>query len=212
MQDKTNDPSSRTNDSLEPDSAQNDPGERRDASRLVSQVAGNIRFLRSQAGMSLGELAQAAEVSKSTLSTLEAGRGNPSIETLWAIATALGVSFGRLVERPAPSVKVVRAGAGATVASGQGALVARLIDSSDRRSTTELYVIEADRATTHHANPHVRGAVEGFFLLSGRMRVGPVGAAVKLEAGDYVSFHADVDHRYEVIRGPARALMVVRYE
>ena len=43
---------------------------------------------RERAGMSLAELARAG-LAKSTLSQLESGTGNPSLETLWALAMAL---------------------------------------------------------------------------------------------------------------------------
>ncbi|MGI8781120.1 MAG: helix-turn-helix domain-containing protein, partial [Solirubrobacteraceae bacterium] len=61
-------------------------------------VAANIRELRRQAGLTLAELAAAAALGKSTLAQLESGRGNPSVETLWAIAAALEVPFARIVE------------------------------------------------------------------------------------------------------------------
>jgi transcriptional regulator with XRE-family HTH domain len=54
-----------------------------------------------EAGLSLTELARRAGIAKSTLSQLESGAGNPSVETLWALAVALGVPFSRLVDLPA---------------------------------------------------------------------------------------------------------------
>ena len=59
-------------------------GSPKDAAALVSVVAQNIRSRRTARGLSLGELAALAGVGKSTLSMLEAGKGNPSIETLLA--------------------------------------------------------------------------------------------------------------------------------
>ena len=48
---------------------------------------------------------------QSTLSQLEAGTGNPSVETVWALGVALDVPFSRLVEAH-PAVRVIRAGNG----------------------------------------------------------------------------------------------------
>src|SRR5918997_2985059 len=76
---------------------------------FVRGVAANIRVLRRQAGLTLAELAAAAGVGKSTLAQLESGRGNPSVETLWAIAAALQIPFSRLVEEDRPALRVVRA-------------------------------------------------------------------------------------------------------
>jgi transcriptional regulator with XRE-family HTH domain len=55
-------------------------------------------MLRRDAGLTLAELAAAADLGKSTLAQLESGKGNPSVETLWAIAAALKVPFAQIVE------------------------------------------------------------------------------------------------------------------
>ena len=49
---------------------------------LMPVVAANLRRLRGGQGRSLSELARASGIAKATLSALEAGRGNPTIETL----------------------------------------------------------------------------------------------------------------------------------
>jgi transcriptional regulator with XRE-family HTH domain len=69
----------------------------------------SIRRTRLLSGLSLTALASRAGISKSTLSDLESGAGNPSLETLWAIATALGVPVGRLFDEASPPVRVIRA-------------------------------------------------------------------------------------------------------
>src|ERR1700742_915250 len=63
-------------------------------------IAAAIRRERDRAGISLSELAKRAGLAKSTLSQLESGTGNPSVETLWALGGALGVPFNRLVDPP----------------------------------------------------------------------------------------------------------------
>jgi len=77
-----------------------------DVDFLVRTVAGNIRRLRQEANLTLAELSAAAGLGKSTLAQLESGKGNPSVETLWAIAAALQVPFGRLMEDDRPSMSM----------------------------------------------------------------------------------------------------------
>ena len=48
-------------------------------------IARSIRRERERVGLSLSELAKQAGIAKSTLSQLESGTGNPSVETLWAL-------------------------------------------------------------------------------------------------------------------------------
>ncbi len=186
-------------------------GSPKDAAALVSVVAQNIRSRRTARGLSLGELAALAGVGKSTLSMLEAGKGNPSIETLLAIAAALGVPFGHLVEPPVPRVRVVRAGEGIHVDAEESRMHVELLTSSHRRSSFELYVLHASPGPAHAANPHIDGAVEHLLILEGRLRVGPDGGEVELGPGDLASFAGDAAHRYEALEDGTRAVMLMEY-
>src|SRR3954468_17411658 len=77
---------------------------------LQAQLAANLRRLRIARHLSLSELARATSMSKATLSGIENGRANPTIETLSALAAALRVPLVELLEEPpVPPVRVVRA-------------------------------------------------------------------------------------------------------
>ena len=93
---------------------------------------------RGEQGRSLSELARASGIAKATLSALEAGRGNPTIETLSSLATALGVPFGDLLAGGAPEpVHVVHAAEGTTVPGTANTL--RLIVRLPGNPPIELY-------------------------------------------------------------------------
>ena len=94
---------------------------------FVRTVATNIRRLRRHAGLTLVELAGQAGLGKSTLAQLESGKGNPSVETLWAIAAALRVPFGRIVEEDAPALRIVRASEQPALRSAETSQVGRLL-------------------------------------------------------------------------------------
>ena len=81
------------------------------ASRPQDVLAANLRRLRIARRLSLSELARATGMSKATLSSVESGRSNPTVETLAALAAALRVSLGELLEEPPlGEVRVVRRG------------------------------------------------------------------------------------------------------
>ena len=90
-------------------------------------IAASLRRERRRTGLSLSELARKADLSKSTLSQLEAGIGNPSLETLWALCIALDAPFSRLVDPPAPRPRLIRAGEGPAVSSSQAEYRATLL-------------------------------------------------------------------------------------
>src|SRR5260370_30734493 len=82
-------------------------------------IAAALRRERDREKLSLSEVAKRAGVAKSTLHQLESGTGNPSVETLWALAVALNVPFARLVEPPTTAPRVIRAGEGPAIRSEQ---------------------------------------------------------------------------------------------
>ncbi len=65
-------------------------------------IGHNVRRLRTAAGISLADLAAAGGVSKTTLHGIEQGQGNPTMSTLWALATVLHVPLGELLEAARP--------------------------------------------------------------------------------------------------------------
>jgi transcriptional regulator with XRE-family HTH domain/quercetin dioxygenase-like cupin family protein len=58
----------------------------------VLQIGGRIRAERSKRGISLRSLARSVGLSPSLISQIETGKCQPSVSTLYAITTALGVS------------------------------------------------------------------------------------------------------------------------
>jgi transcriptional regulator with XRE-family HTH domain len=57
--------------------------------------------LRTQRGLSLGDLAAQVGVSAAQLEAIEAGRAEPSIDLTWSLANALGTTFSALVSKRA---------------------------------------------------------------------------------------------------------------
>lgn len=57
-----------------------------------------VAVKRERIGISASELAKRAGIAKSTLSQLESGSGNPSLEMLWAMA--LDVQITQLIAAP----------------------------------------------------------------------------------------------------------------
>lgn len=181
------------------------------AERLAEVVAANVRRHRERRRLSLSELAASAGVGKSTLSQIESGRANPSMETLWAIATALGAPFGDLVAPHSPEVRVVRAGGGVRIDSEGAPFLVRLLASTGRRGASELYAIEASPGQARRAEPHPAGVLEHLLVTAGELEGGPDAAPVVLAVGDLASFPADVPHSYRALVPGTRAVLVMDY-
>ena len=174
-------------------------------------IAAAVRRERERAGLTLTELARRAGLAKSTLSQLEAGTGNPSVETLWALAVALGVPFSQLVAAPPPPVQVIRAGEGPRLRSEQADYVGALLAAGSRHARRDLYIIELGADTVREAVPHIPGSVEHVVVGAGRLRAGPQESRVELAPGDYASFPGDVPHQYEGLAAGTWAVLIMEH-
>jgi transcriptional regulator with XRE-family HTH domain len=163
------------------------------APRPQDVLAANLRRLRIARRLSLSELARATGMSKATLSSVESGRSNPTVETLASLASALRVSLGELLEEPPlGEIRVVRVG--------------RL----DRVEEAGVALSERTWGPHHvdEGEPAAAGTRAGVYVLEGKLIAGPVERVTELGAGDYASFPVDVPHLYETERTRARALVL----
>jgi transcriptional regulator with XRE-family HTH domain len=177
---------------------------------LADRVGRVIRAHRAAQGRSLGDLARASGLSKTILARIEAGDGNPSLETLWRVSRALRVPLGELLgEDEDPRVRVIRHGAGEELHADSG-MSARLLHADGRERRTEVFELRFDAGVEQRAEPHIPGTEELVVCTRGRMVVGPLGEEAELDAGDAVWFAADVAHRYAGLRD-AEALCWMLY-
>jgi transcriptional regulator with XRE-family HTH domain len=177
----------------------------------LATIAAALRREREHAGISLTALARRAGVAKSTLSQLEAGTGNPSIETLWSLGVALGVPFSRLVEPPAPAVRVIRAGEGPRLAADRADFVATLLSAGSPHTRRDLYVMELEPGKPREAEAHLPGSVEHVVVAAGRLKAGPSDEPVELGPGDYIAFPGDAPHHYQALEAQTWAFLVMEH-
>src|ERR1700684_637276 len=130
----------------------------------------SLRRERGRPALSLTDLAKRAGIAKSTLSQLENGVGNPSLETLWALAQALGIPLSRLVDPPGAGIQVIRAGEGAVMHAERAAYDAALLSSCPPGARRDIYRVIGQPGGPHLARPHMPGTMEHLILGSGRVR------------------------------------------
>ncbi|MDA0563146.1 XRE family transcriptional regulator [Streptomonospora sp. S1-112] len=168
---------------------------------MAARVGLRLRELRISRGLSLSELARRSGVGKATLSELEGGRRNPTLETVYALTTELGVPLSSALTVPAAPVGI----------SGE-AVDAVLADRfEDSAAVTETYRVRVRAAAVQHSAGHTRGTTEHIVVLSGAVLVGEAAAPVRVAAGGHTAWAADVPHVYQAPDGDAEAVLVVRY-
>ncbi|NAS20297.1 helix-turn-helix domain-containing protein [Herbidospora sp. NEAU-GS84] len=178
---------------------------------LITLIAASIRRERERVGLSLTELAKRAGIAKSTLSQLESGAGNPSVETLWALAVALGVPISRLIDPPRPHVRVIRAGEGPVTHSERADYAATLLASCPPGARRDLFRIDAEPGEARVSDPHNPGTTEHAIIGHGRALVGPTEGPVELGPGDYITYPGDVPHVFRALEPETTAVIVMEH-
>ncbi len=172
-------------------------------------LAANLRALREQGALSLSELARRSGIAKGTLSQLESGTGNPTIETVFSLSNALGVPVSTLLTEPAETEVVLVRGADLDVLSSN-AVDLRMLRRLDLAETViEVYDQrirpgEVQRSKGHAGKEHV-------LVTAGVLRIGPPHAPYELGPGDYVCFPAHAPHIYETVSGPVTSVLLLEY-
>ncbi len=168
---------------------------------ITESISRNLRRIRNQSGLTLTGLSEHSGVAKSTLSQMENGEGNPTVETLWAIANALDISFGRLVEEE---------GGGSDKLRNEGEIVC-FIEKSTGEPEIEVYSIDLQAGHCKKSAPHPRGVKERVTVLSGIMLVGDADRPRLIRAGESYLFDADIPHIYAATDQNTRAVVFIEY-
>ncbi|MDT0445597.1 helix-turn-helix domain-containing protein [Streptomyces johnsoniae] len=160
-----------------------------------------LRELRTERGLSLSELARRSGLGKATLSELESGRRNPTLETLYALTTALRTHLTAVL---APATEHAEF-------SGSAVNAVLLERYQDEDATTEAFRVRIRAGAIQESPAHLPGTTERIVVLGGTARVGAVGAPSFVGPGEHAEWAGDVPHLYSAPDGDVDALLIVRY-
>lgn len=178
---------------------------------LGPALGANLRRLRKQRGLSLERLAQASGVSRAMLGQIENSQSTPTITVLWKVARALDVALTALISPgPVTGPVVLRHGDAKVLSSLDGTFTSRALFPFDGARRVEFYEVRVAAGAREDAAAHAVGTTEYVAVHAGRLELIVDGVAFALEAGDAISFDADVPHAYtNVGDGVAVLYMVV---
>ena len=192
-----------------------------------------LRRARQARGLSLRGLAEVLGVSPSLISQVETGRAKPSVNTLYALATELGISLDTLlfmdtqppsthvpggdadddaepVEVTVPHDPVQRAASRTAIRLGSGVVWERLTTESIR-NVDFLHVTYEVGGESSPADAFQRHTGQEWgYVLSGTLTVRIGFDEYLLQPGDAISFDSAVPHRlYNAGDTPASAVWFV---
>lgn len=64
----------------------------------AKQFGANLKRIRTEKSMTQGDIVRSTGIDRSSMSALEGGKQNPTLETIKKIAQALGVSMDQLLK------------------------------------------------------------------------------------------------------------------
>lgn len=166
-----------------------------------------LKLLRLQAGLTLEELAQAAELTRSYISKLERGISMPSVGAGLKIAKALGVKVEELVGESAGDdpVAIYRASTKKEV-KGVPQLVSGTLPS---HKMVAFVLTPNDESARNHPMSLHKGE-EILFVLKGRINLRLAERTEKMRAGDSAHFNSSIPHRITSIgKHQASVLLVI---
>ncbi|HEX7292826.1 MAG TPA: XRE family transcriptional regulator [Conexibacter sp.] len=170
----------------------------------VAAIGGRVRALREAMGLSLRDLAERCGVSAPMLSQVERGETSPTLQVATRIAAGLDLRLSQLLRLDEDgAVTIVRANERRHGPSGAGSrghryevLTAPL---PGQRAELSRHVLAPGAATGGPGDPpmHEPGSRETALVESGRVVLHCDGATHDLQAGDCVTFDADLPHHFE---------------
>lgn len=181
---------------------------------LEDALGAQIREMRQSVGVTVAELAKAAEISVGMLSKIETGQTSPSLATLQRLAQALNIPiaafFAKFDEKR--EATFVRAGEGLAIerrGSSKGHLYQLLGHSLRSKVSVEPFLITLVEGSDAYPIFQHRG-VEFIYMLEGEVAYRHGDQVYVLTPGDSLFFDAEALHGpLELRRLPARYLSVI---
>src|SRR5262245_441543 len=187
----------------------------------ASKVGGRLREERERRGISLRELARRVGVSPSLVSQIELDRVNPSVSTLYALVTELGMTMSEVFGDTPPENRVVRPLRGGdglaerpetrrVITLASGVRWERLTPHSDL-DVEFLYVVYPVGASSCPEDALVtHGGREYGYVTSGTLGVRVGFEEYELGPGGSIAFDSSSPHRLWAIGDePVQAIWVV---
>ena len=193
------------------------PREPLDGTALSASIGRTARRIREELGLTLANVAEHARISPGMLSRLETGQVSPSIETIVALAEALGVRPALLLQELGDDeggAQHVPDGAGLEVVrrgTKRGHTYHLLAAQRGPHKVFEPFLVTlTDKSEIFPGFQHA--GTEFIYILAGEIRYRHGKQTYLLKEGDSLTFRGDIAHGPErLVKVPIRMLSIIIY-
>lgn len=163
---------------------------------LANHLARNVAALRDKRNLTQNGLAKLAGLPRSTITYIESGEGNPTLDKLVRLSGALQVGIEALLAQPRAEVALIRADQVPVQVRGDGrARLFKLLP--DPLPGMEIDRIEIEPGGRLPGVPHLQDTKEYLTCVRGEVVVHMSGSAHHLLEGDVLAFPGDRPHAYQ---------------
>lgn len=168
--------------------------------KSLNLIIGNkLKDIRNKRNLSLDEVAKLTGVSKAMLGQIERGQSNPTVSTLWKIATGLKVPFSFFTDEDQDDLKVIYQKDINPIIEDNNRMKLYPIFPFDAKNGLEIFTIELEPGCNHISTPHDDGVEEYIIVTEGEIEVTINERKFILQKGNSIRFMANKPHTYKNI-------------
>jgi transcriptional regulator with XRE-family HTH domain len=161
---------------------------------VSAELGPRLRAIRVARGLGLREVARRVELSASSISQIETGKSRPSVRTLYALASELGVTVDEFLPDE-PGLVVQRSADRPAIRLDSGARWERLMFWADKDIEFMEAIYEPGGASSSGTSLVAHSGQEFGHVLIGTLRIVVGFDAYVLEPGDSIAFSSSIPHR-----------------
>ena len=165
---------------------------------FISEIGKAIRKIRTEQNLSLEELAKRTGVSRLTLTKIEHGDANPSINIMWKICNTLSIQFTELFD---VNEKIIlsKASESKGIEADDKSFRIEFMFREESKSPTEFFRIYLSKSKSILTEKHNKGSVEVATVMKGKVLIKVENEEFILDEFDSLKFDADKSHEYKNI-------------
>ncbi|KEH99179.1 helix-turn-helix domain-containing protein [Clostridium massiliodielmoense] len=163
---------------------------------LTSIIGKNLKTIRNKKNMSLDNVSKLTGVSKAMLGQIERGESNPTVSTLWKIATGLKISFSSFIDESKETLKIIHQNDINPIIEDKNRMKLYPIFPFDPKKNFEIFTIELEPNCNHISTPHDNGVEEYIIVTDGELELTINDENFILRKGDSINFKGNNEHSY----------------
>lgn len=160
-------------------------------------IGSKLKDIRNKRNLTLDEVAKLTGVSKAMLGQIERGKSNPTVSTLWKIATGLKVSFSLFIDENQEDLKVIHQKNITPIIEDSNRMLLYPIFPFDANKGFEIFTIELEPGCNHISTPHNDGVEEYIIVTEGEIELNINDKEYVLQKGNSIRFMANKTHTYK---------------